>query len=295
LNSPRIPRWIGWPVLAAWAYFVLAFFGHHALYHPARYPEGPWNLQHALQAEDVWLAAADGVRIHGWFVPPVGGTAAAGDSQEDGVEAADAGQEIVTLYLHGNAGNISHRADKLSALAQAGTAILIIDYRGFGKSDGSPNEAGLYLDADAAYAELTRRGYSPERIFLYGESLGTGVAADLAVRQPCAGIVLEAPFPSVGAVANRVVPVLGPLVVSGFETSRKIAQVRVPLLVMHGNRDEVIPYDLGQAVFEAANEPKRFWTIEGSDHNDLVQVAGAEFTKQLAGFFGEARAIASRK
>jgi hypothetical protein len=99
----------------------------------------------------------------------------------------------------------------------------------------------------------------------------------------------------VGAVANRVVPVLGPLVVSGFETSRKIAQVRLPLLVIHGNRDEVIPYDLGQAVFEAANEPKRFWTIEGGGHNNLVQVAGAEFTKQLAGFFSEAREIASRK
>ena len=282
-------------MLAAWAYFVLTFFGHHALYHPARHPEGPWNLQHSLQAEDVWLAAADGVRIHGWFVPPVSQTPAAGNSQGEGGETADAGQEIVTLYLHGNAGNISHRADKLSALAQAGSAIRIIDYRGFGKSDGSPKEAGLYLDADAAYAELSRRGYRADRIFLYGESLGTGVAADLAARQPCAGVVLEAPFPSAGTVANRVIPLLGPLVVSGFETSRKIAQVRIPLLIIHGNRDEVIPYDLGQAVFEAANEPKRFWTIEGGHHNDLVQVAGPEFSKRLGEFFSKARGLAWRK
>jgi pimeloyl-ACP methyl ester carboxylesterase len=271
---------------------MLGALGDAMLYHPARYPDGPWESQQSLGAEDVWLTAADGKRIHGWFVPAASGM----PPQQNGDESSSLSSEksgIVTLYLHGNAGNISHRGDKLSALAQAGTSVLIIDYRGFGKSDGRPNESGLYLDADAAYGELLRRGYLPEQIMLYGESLGTGVATDLAVRDSCAALVLEAPFPSIGDVASRVVPVLGPLVVSGFETGKKIGGVTVPILVIHGNLDEVVPYDLGQAVFAAANEPKQFWTIEGGHHNDLVQVAGAEFTKRLTEFFRAAREVDS--
>lgn len=284
MTSPRIPRWIGWPILAVWTYFVLAFFGHHMLYHPSTHPDGPWELQKSLRAKDVWLTAADGVKIHGWFLPP----AESGKRATDGSAAPGSGRDIVTLYLHGNAGNISHRADKLDALARAGSSLLIIDYRGFGKSEGSPRERGLYLDADAAYGEILRRGYAPRQIVLYGESLGTGVATDLAVRKACAGLILEAPFPSIGDVANRVVPVLGPLVVSGFKTGEKIGRLSLPLLVIHGDRDEVVPYGLGQAVFAAANEPKQFWTIEGGHHNDLVQVAGGEFTRRVAAFFDSA-------
>lgn len=292
LDRIRIPPWLGWPILAICVYFMLGALGDAMLYHPSRYPDGPWELQQSLGAEDVWLTAADGVRIHGWFVPAASGM----PSRQNGDEGSSLSSEksgIVTLFLHGNAGNISHRADKLSALARTGASVLIIDYRGFGKSDGKPKERGLYLDADAAYEELLRRGYAPERIMLYGESLGTGVATDLAVRKTCAGLVLEAPFPSVGAVANRVVPFLGPLVVSGFETGNKIAGVTVPLLVIHGNRDEVIPYDMGQAVFAAANEPKEFWTVEGGHHNDLAQIAGLELTARLAEFFDEAQKSAS--
>src|SRR6266849_5990390 len=139
----------------------------------------------------------------------------------------------------------------------------MLDYRGYGKSGGSPNEHGLYADADAAYQYLLDRSYSARQIILQGVSLGTAVAVDLASRKDCAGIVLEAAFTSGRDVANTVLPVIGPLLFRGLDSKSKIANVRAPLLFFHGDRDEIIPLRLGRALFDGAPEPKSFLEIHG--------------------------------
>lgn len=263
---PRIPKVVGWPLLAAWTFGVMYFLANRSIYYPLKFPEGLWNVQAEVGATDVWLRTSDGVRLHGWWIP-------AGDSR------------VATLFFHGNAGNITHRVDRMREIPAAGSAVLMLDYRGYGKSEGRPTEKGLYADAEAGYQHLLGAGYPPERIVVHGESLGTAVAVDLATRRPCAGVVLEAPFPSARAVASRILPFLGPLVVSGLDSRRKIRQLRAPLLVLHGDRDEVLPFDLGRALFEAAPEPKWFWQVTGAGHNDLLQVAGPQYRKRLQEFY----------
>jgi fermentation-respiration switch protein FrsA (DUF1100 family) len=262
----RVPKYIGWPLLAAWAYGVLYFFANRAVFFPAKFPEGLWELQSEVGASDIWLTSADGIRLHAWWIPQPGAS-------------------FATLYLHGNAGNLTHRTFRAPEIALAGSSLLLLDYRGYGKSEGRPSETGIYADAEAGYQHLIERGFAPERIVVYGESLGTAAAIDLAARQPCAGLVLEAPFTSGRDVAARLLPVLGPLVMWRFDSKSKIGRVRAPILILHGNRDGVIPYDLGQALFEAAREPKQFWEVTGAGHNDIVQVAGPQYRERLRAFY----------
>ncbi len=276
MSQPRIPRWIGWPLLLIWTYFVLTFFANRAVFHPLPYPGGFWEVQQQLQAEDVWFETSDRVRIHGWMIP------ATGDAQWPA-------SQWLTLYFHGNAGNITYRGDHLAAIRAAGSGVLIVSYRGYGKSEGSPSEEGIYRDADAAYDYLLAQGVSANRIIVHGESLGTAPAADLASRRDCAGLVLEAPFPSAAAVADTILPGIGRYIVSGLETGEKIRNVHAPVLIIHGDRDQMIDYSLGVKVFEAANEPKQLWTIPGAHHNDLVQTGGAEYVERLRAFYGSLR------
>src|SRR5690349_15528544 len=130
-------------------------------------------------------------------------------STAGGIHAS--GRRLATLFFHGNAGNLTHRIGHMRAIPAAGSSLLIIDYRGYGKSEGRPSEQGVYRDADAAYEWLTGEGYAPRQIVAHGESLGTAVAVDLAARKPCAGVVLEMPFNSAARVAAGILPLLGPL------------------------------------------------------------------------------------
>jgi len=260
-----VPWYIAVPVILAAAYAGGIYIARHSVYFPVKYPEGVWDAQATLGAEDVWMDSA-GARIHGWFL-------------------ANPGSSWVTLHLHGNGGNITHRYPRFHEIRAAGSAVLALDYRGYGRSTGKPSEAGVYSDADAAYGELMRRGYAPEQIVLYGESLGTAVAVDLAARRQCAGLILEAPFSSARDVAAVLVPVLGPLVVWGFDSRAKVASVHVPLFVMHGDRDQVIPLRLGQKLFAAANEPKTFWLVHGAGHNDVAETAGSAYREKLESFY----------
>ncbi|MGH9630136.1 MAG: alpha/beta hydrolase [Bryobacteraceae bacterium] len=263
---PDVPRPIIWLVLALLVYGGLRFLAGRAIYHPLRYPAGLWEVQQDLGAQDVWLHASDGMRLHAWWI-----------------EKQDA--PLATLHLHGNGGNITHRSLPARQIAEAGSSVLLLDYRGYGKSDGRPAEAGLYQDADAAYEHLISQGYPPERIIVHGESLGTAIAVDLAARKPCAGVVLEAPFPSVKAVAARVLPLVGPLLISGFDSQSKIGKVDAPLLFVHGTADQVISYDLGKQLYDAAPEPKELLTVEGGDHNDLHIFAGTKYKETLRQFY----------
>jgi len=256
---------LGFMVTVLVLFAALVWLASRSVYFPMQYPGGDWARQADIHAHDVWITAADGLKIHAWWRP-------------------QAGAQAVTLFLHGNAGNVTHRAAAMTEIAAAGNAVLIPDYRGYGRSAGRPTEQGLYRDADAAYDWLIAQGWPPQRIILHGESLGTSVAADLASRRPCAGLVLEAPFPSARAVAARVLPLIGPLLIWGFDTRAKIGKVHAPILVIHGTEDEVIDFSMGQAVYDAAPEPKTFWAVTGAHHNDIVSYAGPAYRKRLQSF-----------
>jgi uncharacterized protein len=261
----RVPWYVAWPVVIAVAALALQFVAARSVYFPTQYPEGFWNLQAQLGATDVWLDLANQVRIHGWYV-------------------ACPGSHLTTLFLHGNAGNITYRGERFREITAAGSSVLMIDYRGYGKSTGRPSENGLYADAQAAYDYLLRTS-RPQDIVVHGESLGTAVAVDLASRHQCGGVVLEASFTTATDVAGTVLPMIGPLLIRSFDSRRKITRIQSPILFMHGSADQTIPIRLGRALFDAAREPKTFCAIPGADHNDIVESAGPEYQKHLRSFY----------
>ena len=229
---------------------------------------GDWQ-PHGLPVEDVWLRAADGVKLHAWWITAPGA-------------------EFTFVAFHGNAANIANRADIYQFLLSVPANVLGVEYRGYGKSEGTPGEAGIYLDAQAAYDYLLKeRGIAPRRIIAIGHSLGTAVAADLASQREVGGLVLEAPFASGAAVARRVYPFLPGLSAvmrSKFESSKKLAQVRVPVLVVHCADDPVVPFALGEKVFRAANEPKFFLRIDGYCHEEACLIAPEIYRAKLREF-----------
>jgi fermentation-respiration switch protein FrsA (DUF1100 family) len=222
-----------------------------------------------LAYEDVTLATDDGVRINGWFV-------------------ASAGADSTILWLHGNAGNISHRVDNIRKFHDRVPAhILIIDYRGYGRSEGTVSERGTYEDAHAAMAYLrARNDVDGDRIVLFGRSLGAAVALELALSTGPRALILESPFTSISAMARTVLPFLpiGPFLRTRYDNLKKIRALRVPLLVLHGDRDGIIPYRQGRELFDAAPEPKSFYTIAGAGHNDTYLVGGEPYFETIANF-----------
>ena len=245
-----------WGALIAGIYVgvvvLLSAFERSFIFFPTKHPDGDWDPAY-LAFEDVWFTSADGVKLHGWYVP----------------------HESPVAYLlvaHGNAGNLSHRAPLLAQLhRRVGAAVLIFDYRGYGRSEGSPEEAGIIADAEAARGWLARRaGVDAGDVVLYGESLGGGVMVDLAGRTPTKALILESTFTSLPDVAARVFPWIPVHLAmrTRLDSLSKIGRHRGRLLQFHGDADAVIPYDLGRKLFEAANEPKRFVTLVGHDHND---------------------------
>lgn len=218
--------------------------------------------------EDVRIRTADGVTIHGWLVP-------------------SEGSEVTLLFFHGNAGNIGDRVENVKLLHEIGIRVLIVDYRGYGLSEGSPSEQGLYEDAQAAYAHLvSREGVDPQRIAVFGRSLGGAVAVDLASRQPCGRLILESTFTSAAEMAGSLLPILpmGRLMTERFDSAGKIGNVRAPLLQFHGTRDEVVPYRLGEKLHALAPGPKEFVPIPGATHNDTYLVGGRPYFEKIRSF-----------
>jgi uncharacterized protein len=202
--------------------------------------------------EPVRTATADGLQLLAWYRPP---------SSNPG---------LILVYFHGNAGHIGHRADRVRPYLDAGYGVLLVEYRGFGGNPGQPSEAGFYADAQAAVDFLGQRGITPSRMIIYGESLGTAVAVEMATTRGCAALVLEAPFTSVAAVAQSrywMFPVRQ-LVLDKFDSLSKIGRLGCPLFLMHGERDGVIPIRYGRELFSAAPQPKEAkWFPEGSHVN----------------------------
>ncbi len=185
------------------------------------------------------------------------------------------------LLLHGNGGNLAWRSFKARHLIDAGFGVLLLEYRGYGGNEGKPTHAGFSEDAESAYRFLLDQGVHPANMVYYGESLGTGVAAELAAKHPPKALILETPYTSIAQVAAEVyyphIPYAKKLVKDNYDTVTALKQLQdVPVLVLHGKDDEIIPFRYGQAVFDAANEPKEFWVVEEGMHTDLSHYGAQE-------------------
>jgi len=202
-------------------------------------------------AEERWLVTEDGRRLHAWHVPSRAGSP-------------------VLLWSHGNAGNIDSRRATLAALAARGLGVLAYDYRGYGKSDGAPSERGVYLDATAAFDDLVTRGTDPGTIVCFGESLGGAVSIEVATRRRCGAVIAVSTFTRLADVARRHYGPLGALAGDRFDSLARLPRVPAPILVAHGDQDEIVPFELGERLFAAAAEPKRFFRIAGADHNEAL-------------------------
>ena len=266
----RAGVWLTAVLLAALALAGAMWFEESFIYVPSR-GGGETPSRWGIAYRDVELTAADGVRLHAWYVPGQG--------------------PLTLLWLHGNAGHIGHRVEQLALIQQRlGVGVLMLDYRGYGRSEGTPSERGTYHDADAALAYLRATPeVDPSGVVLYGQSLGAAVAVELATRERVRGLILEGPFASVPAMARAVYPWLPiwPLLRTRYDSLARISMVGTPLLILHSERDEVVPYDQGRALYAAAAEPKRFHSIIGAGHNDAYYRGGDGYWGALAEFLAD--------
>ena len=266
----------------------ISMFEDKLIYFPAKYPQGRWEVtdpparegEIVPKIEDCHFTASDGVKLHGWLASP---------QRKRGGKFEPVQAEPVLLWFHGNAGNISSRYEMIRMLMQLPAHIFIIDYRGYGKSEGSPNEAGLYLDARAAWDYLTsERGVAAGRIIIFGKSLGGVPAIDLACKVEPAGLIVQSSFTSIKDMAASILPFFPDFILrTKMDSKGKIASVRCPKLFIHSPLDEVVPYKLGQALFEAAPEPKRFYEVPGALHNETYIVGGRPYLEALREFIQE--------
>lgn len=242
------------------------------IYFPSVYPDGFWNPP-GLNFEDARFEAADGTKLHGWYVP------------------ADNPRAVI-LFAHGNAGNLSHRFEIMEMLHRLRVSVLIFDYRGYGRSEGSPSEAGVLQDARAARRWLAgRAGVGESQIVLLGESLGGGVLVDLAATDGARALVLQNTFTSLPDVAKFHYPwmPIKLLMRSQFDSLAKIARYHGPLLQFHGDADTIIPFALAERLYAAANQPKQFVVIPGADHNDPLSPRFYEALDEFLDRLSEAR------
>ena len=208
-----------------------------------------------LSFEDVTFRMADALKLHGWYVP--------GERRE------------TILWCHGNAGNIGDRLDLLKLLHdKVGVNIFIFDYRGYGKSQGRPTEDGTYRDAHGAMDYLhSRPDVEGDKIVVFGQSLGGAIAVDLACRNRFLGLILESTFTSLVDIFEMPTKAFA----MKYDSYSKIKRVKIPLLVLHGDKDDVVPFESGYTLYKAAHEPKKFCAIEGASHNDTYIVGGEAY------------------
>jgi uncharacterized protein len=261
-----ILKWIVWLALGGYVAFVAAlYFGQRFLLYlprPTRVSPAAAGLP---EAEEVVLTASDGEKVIAWHVPPLP-------------------QQPVVIYFHGNAEVVAMQAARHRDLIADGAGLVALSYRGYMGSTGSPTEDGLLRDAEAAYQFAVSR-YPPDRIVLWGHSLGSGVAVALAATRPVAKLILEAPFTSTADVAASMFPIVPVrwLMHDQYHSDQRIGAVKASILILHGDRDRVVPIALGERLFALAPEPKRFVRYPGGGHDDLDDYgAGAEARRFIA-------------
>lgn len=233
------------------------------IYFPTRYPNGDWTLPDRVQ--EVSLKTQDGETIVAWWFP---------------AEIPRA----TLLFSHGNGGDITIRAEFASKLRDEGYSVFLYDYRGYGKSTGSPHEAGLYLDSQAAYDYLRIVLQVPaSEIVLLGESLGAAVSIDLAMQRECAGLVLLSPFTNIRQMAWRTVPIpIGWVLRSRYDSIGKISKMHIPLAIVHGTEDTLVPITMGHELFNAHPGRKQFFEVSRAGHNNLVAIGSDQILNAIA-------------
>jgi len=254
---------IGLAAYAGLAAYLWLMQGRYVYYPTAEIEATPADI--GLAYDEVWLDPGDGGRVHAWWVPVQG----------DG--------RGCVLFCHGNGGNLSHRVEMLGLFHRLGYSVLVFDYRGYGRSPGRPSERNTYGDATAAWEHLTgARGHAPERVVLFGRSLGGAVAAWLAQGRAAGGLIVESAFTSIPDMGHELYPYLPVRLLSRFSYNTRdcVARARCPVAVLHSPEDTMIGIRHGRAIFEAAPEPCRFIEIRG-DHNEALDVGGADYERQL--------------
>ena len=253
-------------IFVALLFIYTHFLERKALYYPSRKIEfSPAEL--GLRYEDVFFRTADGVELHGWFVPAEGAV-------------------VTILYCHGNAGNISHRVEIAKMFNERKMNFFIFDYRGFGKSKGWPTEKGTYLDAQAAYDYLVgRQDIDRNRIVIFGKSLGAAIAIDLASKVKVAALISESSFTSTRDMARAIYPLLSFWFFLGhnYNAYTRIAKIDAPKLIIHSRDDEIVPFSQGQRLFAKAKPPKEFYVMRGG-HNDAFYIYNAECMQKISDF-----------
>jgi fermentation-respiration switch protein FrsA (DUF1100 family) len=274
----RMLTWLRMAIIAVAATLllwtiVLMIFEEKFIFFPEKYPRGAYEQARSIpNLRECWVTTEDGVKLHGWFAP---------------AESARA-----TLILsHGNGGNISHQYLLMRSLLRHKFNVLMYDYRGYGKSEGTPTETGIYMDSRAFYDyAVSLPEVDSQRIIVWGTSLGGAVAIDLATQRHAAGLILESTFTSAGDEARVIYPYfpVAPFLRNKFNSVDKIRRLTLPIFIMHGSHDTIVPLRLGRDLFAAANEPKEFFEIAGADHNDTFFVGGEEYFKRIDQFAAKA-------
>lgn len=267
-----LPRWSKHLIKAALGLVLivvlLRWFERSQVYQPSR----AWDANPAelgRQFEDVFFNTSDGVRLDGWFYP---------------AETNSPRARIAVLYCHGNGGNISHRLEVYRTLLNMGLSVFAFDYRGYGRSEGRASEEGTYRDSQAAYRWLREKGFEGRNIIGFGESLGGGIASELALREEIGGLVLQSAFSCTADIGADLFPWLPVqrLCTIKYETCQKLPRIHVPVLIMHSRGDELINFRHAEKNFRVANQPKLLSEIEGDHNNPLANPAGfAEGVEKL--------------
>jgi fermentation-respiration switch protein FrsA (DUF1100 family) len=259
--------WVAAILVLLW--FLANALKRATLFFPETYSSGLYDKRLLVpQPVDHAIATPDGVKLHAWLF------------------AADDPEAPLLVQFHGNAGNLSYRADVAEELARRGVSVLLFDYRGYGRSEGSPSEESLYVDGLAVYDYARDRlGIPSGRIAVWGESLGGPYAADVAANRPVRCAVMEATFPSAASVANETYKVpIGVFLGGSLPTLRALNRARVPVLVVHGDADTIIPFACGRALHAGLAGPKELFVVRGADHNDIPIVGGNAYLDKVARF-----------
>jgi pimeloyl-ACP methyl ester carboxylesterase len=263
------------PAVLAVLLFLLWAFQRHLIYLPSTAPVGAAGAA-IPGARDVVLQTSDGLELGAWFVP-----------------AAEPDRGLAVLVANGNAGDRSGRAPLARKLAGHGLAVLLFDYRGYGGNPGSPSEDGLARDVRAARQYLVEEtGTRPDQVLYYGESLGAAVVTELAAEHPPAGLVLRSPFVDLGTVGHVHYPFLPvrTLLRDRYPLVEQLAEVRVPVTVVYGTADAIVPPDQSRTVAEAAPELSQQVEIAGAGHNDPALVHGARLVRAVVALADQVRA-----
>jgi fermentation-respiration switch protein FrsA (DUF1100 family) len=250
------------------------FIEKRLIFHPDKSNDHTTPDAYGIQYDDVTFRTEDGLNLNGWFVP--------------GKKSLPDADLHTLLWFHGNSGNINRRLDNIKMLHdRVPVNVFIFDYRQYGKSEGKISEQGTYIDARAALAYLhSRNDINNEKIIFFGRSLGSAVAVELAVQEKCRALILETPFTSIKEMGKKLYPFL-PFTFflrTKYDSLSKIRDIKVSTLIMHGDKDELVPIEQGKMLYEKANEPKEFYTIPGAMHNDTHIVGGEEYFDVIRDF-----------